>query len=126
MAGSKGSKYYDVKLDYNINLINKNSEKAVINNELFDLLQYIEKESSLTKASEKMEISYRKAWNLISNAEKELNFKLTESKRGGAEGGGTSLSSDGNNLLNAYLELKTEFDNSISNITKKFFQKINK
>jgi molybdate transport system regulatory protein len=126
MAGSKGSKYYDVKLDYNIKLINKINNNTVINNELFNLLQCLHKENSLTKAAEKLSFSYRKAWNLISNAEKSLSFKLTESKRGGKEGGETLLSIDGNNLLNAYIELKSEFDTSISNITQKFFHKINK
>ncbi|NMC98852.1 MAG: hypothetical protein GYA62_03920 [Bacteroidales bacterium] len=57
--------------------------------------------------------------------EKQLGFKLIVSERGGENGGLSYLTNDGLNLLHAYLELKTEIDNSVKQITKKFFNSIN-
>jgi len=125
MAGSKGSKYYNIFLNYKVWLENKDSGKNIINDELFSLLQLIEIENSLMSASEKFGVSYRKAWGLIIEAEKELKICLVKRKRGGENGGKSELSEDGKNLINAYNELRTEINESIYKITKKFFHSIN-
>jgi molybdate transport system regulatory protein len=125
MAGSKGSKYYNVFLKYQLNL-EDNDEKIILNSEGFELLQTINRLQSIVAAAEEMNISYRKAWGIINKVEKKLGFPLVIKKRGGSDGGCTELSPEGHELIDGYSELNIHFDKSINDITKKFFRKINK
>lgn len=124
MAGSKGSKYYNVFLKYQLNLEDKN-DANILNSEGFELLNTINELKSIVAAAEKMKISYRKAWGIINKVESKLGFPLVIKKRGGAEGGHTELSAEGHELIDGYNELTNHFDLAISKITRKFFRKIN-
>ncbi len=124
MAGPPGSKYYNIFLDYKINLTGKENFE-VFDEERFTLLKQIHEHGSLAAAAEAMSISYRKAWGLIREAEESMGFMLVEKQRGGKEGGSSELTVEGKKLLDAYLELRGEFDAAIHKITKKFFHKIN-
>lgn len=55
------------------------------------LLENIGKEQSLRKASQKMNLSYSKAYNMLSNLEKEVGRTFVERKRGGARREGLVL-----------------------------------
>ncbi|MEA1887852.1 MAG: LysR family transcriptional regulator [Bacteroidota bacterium] len=125
MAGPKGSKYYDVFLKYHINLETLSDEK-ILDWEGFDLLNAIRKTGSLASAAAEMSMSYRKAWGMIREVEEKLGFNLVEKHRGGAEGGHTELTAEGNELMNAYNELIEQFNTSMKEITRKFFWSINK
>ena len=125
MAGSKGSKYYNIFLRYNLNL------EDVEGNEIFDyegfsLLIQIDKNRSIVAAAREMDMSYRKAWGIINKVEERLGFALVIKQRGGSDGGMTWLSEEGRELIDGYKELTTQFDRSISEITRKFFRKINR
>lgn len=124
MAGSKGAKYYDIFLNYAIQLEHK-AEGQVIDQYGFDLLVTIQETESLKLAADKMNVSYRKAWGDLEDIEKGLNIKLVERQRGGAQGGKTSLTDEGKNLIGAYKNLRKEFDKAIYSTTKKFFSSIN-
>ncbi|OQY05872.1 MAG: hypothetical protein B6I20_00255 [Bacteroidetes bacterium 4572_117] len=125
MAGSVGDKYYDVFLKYRLWLSTTN-DKGILGDGRFALLNEIDITGSLKSAAEKTNISYRKAWGSIKEAEEQLGFKLVEKQRGGKDGGNSRLSPEGKQLLEAYTELKEDFDQSVKKITKKFFNKINK
>jgi len=125
MAGSKGSKYYNVFLNYELNLSDVDGNE-VLDWEGFKLLAEIDRLSSIVAAATELKISYRKAWGIINRVETKLGFPLVVKQRGGAEGGHTFLSEEGRQLIDGYLELSSQFDSSISDITKKFFRKINK
>lgn len=124
MAGPKGSKYYNVFLDYKFWLQTKDGEN-VIGQGTHELIRQIKEEGSIQKAAEKTGISYRKAWGNIKKAEQLLGFSLVDKQRGGVGGGKTSISEEGEKLLSAFDELKTEFDKAIYSIAKKFFNEIN-
>lgn len=124
MAGSKGSKYYDIFLDYCIHL-NHREKGAIMKSEHFALLQTIDEINSLKEAAEKLGISYRKAWGHIKTMEEELGFSLVNRQRGGAQGGKTTLTEDGLKLINAYGELREEFNKAIHDMTRKFFHDLN-
>lgn len=123
MAGSKGSKYFDVFLDYEIVL--KLRGEPIIDPNHFKLLEKIEETSSITEAAKKCGISYRKAWGDIKMMESKLGFAFINSSRGGAQGGTTILSEEGSRILKSYQELIKEMDPVISGISKKFFSKVN-
>ncbi len=125
MAGSIGDKYYDVFLKYRLWLCNQ-SDEGILGDGRFELLREIERTGSLKSAADNLNISYRKAWGNIKQAEELLGFTLVIKQRGGKDGGSSQLSTEGVQLLAAYDELREDFDQSIKKITKKFFNKINK
>lgn len=124
MAGSKGSKYYNVFLRYTLNL-EDSSDKSILDAEGFELLIKIRKLKSIVAAAKEMGISYRKAWGIINTVEKSLGFPLVHKHRGGAEGGSTELSGEGEQLIDGYTELSDQFDRTTSEIARKFFRTIN-
>lgn len=124
MAGSKGSKYYDIFLKFKVWLENTKGQ-GILGDGKFELLEMIDKYGSLSAAADKMGISYRKAWGNVKEAEEKLGFLLVEKHRGGAHGGSSVLTPEGKKLIEAYKELLTEFDDAIHLITKRFFNKLN-
>lgn len=125
MAGPKGSKYYNVFLKYYINLETLD-EATILDREGFDLLNAVRETGSLSSAASRLRISYRKAWGIIKEVEEKLGFRLVDKHRGGAQGGHTELTREGNELMDAYNELTSQFNASMKEITRKFFWSINK
>ena len=76
-------------------------------------------------AARNMKISYRKAWGLLRDIETVLGFQLVGKHRGGKSGGKTDLTSEGLELIDAYLNLKSELEDKVHDSIKKFFKKIN-
>ncbi len=66
------------------------------------LLEAIDKYSSIKKAAEILNISYRKSWDSLKKAENYLGFKLIIKQRGGKHGGLTILTKKGKELIKAY------------------------
>jgi len=73
-----------------------------------ELLEKIEKHSSIKKATEAMGMSYTKALRIIRNAEKELGFALVISEKGGNQRGQTMLTDQGKQVLAAFQEFYSE------------------
>lgn len=71
-----------------------------------ELLQITEKMGSLRKAAMSMNMSYSKAWNLISNLEKSLGLKILDKTIGGVDGGSSKLTQEGKILIEKYEELE--------------------
>lgn len=124
MAGSEGSKYYDIFLDYSIQL--EHREKGNIMNPLrFRLLEAIGSSGSLKQAAKECGISYRKAWDSLRESERSLGFSLVRTHRGGPEGGNSELTEEGGKLVQAHRALRVDFDKAIYRITKDFFHSLN-
>jgi len=124
MAGPKGSKYYDVFLEYNV-CLNSRSQPGEVGDDLIGLLKGIRETNSISAAAKRMKISYRKAWGDIKTAEQFLNIPLVEASRGGSQGGESHLSADAEELVNAFDQLHAEFDEAIYKVTKRFFHQLN-
>jgi molybdate transport system regulatory protein len=124
MAGPIGSKYYDIFLKHNVQLVTS-EDFEVINEEGFRLLREIEKEQSIVAAAKNMKISYRKAWGLLRDIEYDLGFSLVGKKRGGSAGGRTTFTPEGKKLLDAYVSLQSDLNSADKEIIRSFFRKIN-
>lgn len=124
MAGAPGSKYYDVFLKFKV-WLSKKSGDEVICPEFFDLMNEIKSSGSIVAAANHMNISFRKAWDMIKATEEQLNVQLIKRTRGGKSGGKSELTEDGEKLIQAFKELNDEFNKAIYQITKKFFGSIN-
>ncbi|HOZ14919.1 MAG TPA: LysR family transcriptional regulator [Tenuifilaceae bacterium] len=125
MAGPKGSKYYNIYLDFSIYLKHREDGNPVLTEEHFELLLNIGELGSLAATAERMQISYRKAWGLLRQSEQTLGFPLLEKHRGGRDGGNTLLTEEGKNLVESYKALRVEFDSSVKVFVKNFFHRIN-
>jgi molybdate transport system regulatory protein len=124
MAGPIGSKYYDIFLKHNVQLVT-NEDFKVIGEEGFSLLQEIEKEQSIVASAKNMKISYRKAWGLLRDIEYDLGFPLVWKKRGGNAGGRTTFTPEGKKLLDAFVSLQSDLKAADKEIIRSFFRKIN-
>lgn len=62
-------------------------------------------------------IAYSKAWDMINTLERNLAFSVVERRRGGPDGGRTSLTERGTNFLLAY----QHFEENMHHITQAFF-----
>jgi len=83
------------------------------------LLKAIDREGSLRQASERLHISYRKAWGDLKKAQDTLHIALVEKHRGGSMGGQTVLTEQGKRLVEAY----TKFRGDIEKALEKAYQK---
>src|SRR3990172_529513 len=66
------------------------------------LLEAIDRYGSINRASQEINISYRKAWGYIKAMEERLGFKLIERQTGGRNGGGATLTNDAKQFLKKY------------------------
>jgi molybdate transport system regulatory protein len=119
MESEKFNKYSNITLHYKFWMSNKDGEHAIGDGRL-QLLMAIHELGSLRAAAEKLEISYRKAWGDLEVTEEILGFPLIEKKRGGKDGGTTTLTEDGRILISAYAEFRKEFQETINNSIIKF------
>jgi molybdate transport system regulatory protein len=125
MAGPQGSKYYDIFLKQQLQLVTKEDD-TIISEEGFTLLTGIKNEQSIVAASRNMGISYRKAWGLLREIEYVLGFRLIEKHRGGKAGGKTDLTQEGIELTEAYNNLKKNLESDVHDTVKTFFNSLNK
>lgn len=102
----------DVFLNYKIWLSGLTGH-GKISDETFSLLELTQQHGSLAAAAAAMDMSYRKAWGKIQEAEQTLGYSLLEKKRGGKDGGNSHLTEAAVKLLEAYRALQQKFDESV-------------
>lgn len=78
-----------------------------------ELLLAIERERSLNRAARKLGMSYRHAWGVVRELERELGAKVVVAARGGKRGGGTRLTRRGRAIVEEYSRLKDALEETI-------------
>ena len=86
----------------------------------WELLRAIKKEDSISKAAKITGISYRKAWGDLKSAEELLGYALVTKKRGGLDGGCTTLTEKAIKLLEAYAALQSKLDKTVEKAFEDF------
>ena len=104
------------KIELQIHVNYRNS--LLLNPERIKLLRQIAKSGSLLKASEKLGISYNKAWNMLESLNLVSEDSVLEKIRGGKGGGGAALTKYGNQILEEY--------NAIEKVVNQFNEQLNK
>lgn len=89
-----------------------------------DILQRVERTGSLRKAAAEIHMSYSQAWKLIDRLEKSLGFSLLEKQVGGKTGGGSRLTLEAKQLVEAYLKFHTEAAVELERLGTKWFAPI--
>lgn len=80
-----------------------------------ELIKHIQNEGSLSKAASKMNMSYKKAWDLIQNLNKHSEEAWVILKKGGQHGGGAEITE---HALKAIQEFE-ELQQSLNDLVKK-------
>ena len=99
--------------------------KGIISDDTYDILGAIKGKGSLKAAADALEMSYRKAWGNIKDAEALLGYELTNKERGGKDGGQSTLTNKAVKLLEAYEILQTQFGDAAQKAYDNFQDKIN-
>ncbi len=86
------------------------NNETVLGDGKIHLLQNIQQMGSLTKAAEKMEMSYRKAWFSVNQINKTAEQPVVILSRGGKDGGKAVLTAYGIQLLEAFEKQKQAFE----------------
>ena len=73
------------------------------------LLEGIKKHGSITSAAKAMKMSYRQAWELVSSMNKQARKVLVETVSGGAGGGGTKITPEGEKAIKLFRDLNKRF-----------------
>ena len=90
--------------------------KPVIGQGGAEILEAIEKENSISKAAETLNMSYRYVWNYLQEIQKTLEQPIVETHKGGKSGGGgANLTSLGRSLLLEYKQVESYMDKVLSN-----------
>ena len=72
------------------------------------LLKAIEETGSLTKAAKSLNMSYKKAWNLIDSVNKNAAEEVVSTNVGGKDGGGAVVTEYGKTLIQNFEDLNAE------------------
>jgi len=82
------------------------------------LLERIREYGSITRAAGSLEMSYRKAWELVESMNRQAGAPLVVATTGGKGGGGAVLTEAGQRAIKLFNELDAEF--------KRFREKMNR
>ncbi len=91
-----------------------------------ELLERVMETHSLHKASKQMSLAYTKALKMIRTAESNLNFKLIEPKVGGIGGGGSELTKEALEAIEAYKQFFEKVKSSADEGFEQYKRKIEK
>jgi len=88
-----------------------------------EILELIESEGSISKASEKIGMNYKKAWTHIKILQKNINDTMVQTKQGGGEDAGTTLTPVAREFIASYRELQADIENYANERFKELFLK---
>jgi molybdate transport system regulatory protein len=74
-----------------------------------ELLQHIDHERSISAAAKRMNMSYRRAWELVRDMNEAAGVPLVEASTGGPGGGGASITPQGHEAIRLYRSLVARF-----------------
>jgi molybdate transport system regulatory protein len=83
------------------------------------ILEEIEKEKSISKAAEKLGMSYRYVWSYLQRIRKALGKPVVETYRGGKSGGGgAKLTRIGKKLLEEYKHVEDHLSKALACVNR--------
>lgn len=96
--------------------------RLVLSDYRVQLLRHIGETGSLAEAAERMGLSYRRAWGKVREIEKNLGLTLVESEAGGAGGGGSRLTRDGDRLVALYKRFRRAMEGDLAKEFRQLFK----
>ena len=71
-----------------------------------ELLEAIERTGSISQAAKSMNMSYRRAWQLVDTMNQCFETALVETQTGGTHGGGAAITALGQKVLQHYRQME--------------------
>lgn len=97
------SRHWQLEPSYTVSLAHE--DRKVIGELEAEMLRAIEQTGSYSEAARTLSLSYAFLWNRIAQIERSVGWRIVSSERGGVKGGRAELTSQGKQLLQAYLKL---------------------
>lgn len=82
-----------------------------------ELLQLVAETGSIAKAAKSMGMSYKKAWEMVTNMNIKSSRPLVISYKGGQNGGGAEITEAGKKIIAAYDKLAKQLDTIVAKNT---------
>lgn len=108
----------NLRLDLQLNI---GMEELFLTTENVQLLDMIRQTGSIQSACACMHISYSKGWKAVNTMERQLGFPVVQRIAGGAEGGGSSLTERGTELLTGYRDFHREISEEAHRLFDQYF-----
>ena len=89
-------------MDPKFNLWIEHNGVVVLSEWRVQLLDAIDQTGSISRAAEKMKVTYHRAWEKIHEMEEGLGYKIIDAQVGGAGGGGAELNAQGRDLVKRF------------------------
>jgi len=102
----------------------KKDNRAFIGKGRVELLQNIQIHGSISKAAKEMKMSYKAAWDSVDIMNKLSNKPLVSKITGGKGGGGTVITSHAKELIHAFEEVSSLYQNYFETLSDCFNEKI--
>jgi molybdate transport system regulatory protein len=83
------------------------------------LLEHIAETGSITNAAKEMKMSYRQAWQLVEDMNKQAKLPLVEKLLGGKGGGGAQLTAAGQKAIHTFYALEKKINDFVSEESSK-------
>ena len=87
--------------------------RLVLSDYRVQLLRAVGETGSLAEAAQRMGLSYRRAWGKVREIERNLGVTLVESEAGGAGGGGSRLTPEGERLVALYQRFRRAMESDL-------------
>lgn len=87
------------------------------------VLEDVERTGSISGAAERLGMNYKKTWSHVQILQKSFDKPLVETQKGGGERGGTTLSSEAYELMEAYRTLQADIEEYANKRFKELFLK---
>lgn len=84
-----------------------------------ELLELIEQNGSISQAAKQMNMSYKKAWEIINRLNTNAETPLVITSQGGEHGGGSSISKEARKMIIYYSQLRVRFQQFLEHETIK-------
>ena len=92
----------------NVKIRISNGFDTVIGQGKADLLEHIILTGSISSAAKEMNMSYRRAWELIKTMNQSFDEPVVRAKTGGSHGGGAEITEFGMKILGLYRAIVTK------------------
>ena len=88
-----------------------------------EILELIEAEGSIARASERIGMNYKKAWTHIKILQRNINDTMVQTRQGGGEDAGTTLTPVAREFMDNYRKLQADIENYANERFKELFLK---
>ena len=84
-----------------------------------ELLERIQETGSINQAAKQMQMSYKKAWEIINMLNAQSQQPLVVTQAGGTSGGGSVITGEAIKMITGYRQLRQRFNDYLDKETKK-------